>query len=199
MGESDMDWVVAQLERFIVMTKLHNLSGRGLITTQSGPSAPNAEVIDEQDAIEAILARFYPRWREENKRDQNYDWAQHRVAAQRCYRHQYLATGRAETVALNEDRVSNSDLTPRTPSRSDTGGSSVSRSPYRHGQWRPLSWLIGQRNRAGTARPGRSDAGLNGDQPAPNARGRERHRQAHVGVWTSLPMLGGSTAIFDRS
>ena len=82
--EPDMEWVVATLERFIEITKPHNLSGGNLITPRMGAAVPNSQVIDEQDTVEAILFRFYPRWREENNSDPNYRWAQHRVSAQRC-------------------------------------------------------------------------------------------------------------------
>jgi hypothetical protein len=84
MTEPDMEWVVAQLESFIEITKPHNLSGRNVITARMGAAVPNAQIIDEQDAVEAILSRFYPRWREDNDTDPNYRWGQHRVAAQRC-------------------------------------------------------------------------------------------------------------------
>ena len=66
MGEPDMEWVTAQLERFIEITKPHNLSREGVITPRAGAAVPDSQVIDEQDTIEAILARFYPRWRDEN-------------------------------------------------------------------------------------------------------------------------------------
>src|SRR5207249_3203669 len=108
--EPDMEWVTAQLERFIEITKPHNLSREGVITPRAGAAVPDSQVIDEQDTIEAILARFYPRWRDENPLDRNYRWGQQRVAAQRCLAQIRRRAEIEEKLGFTGPKLSSSEL-----------------------------------------------------------------------------------------
>jgi hypothetical protein len=84
MPEPDYDWINEQLDLFIRQTVPHNMSGNGVITTQSGPAASNEEVIAQAEIVEPILDKFYPEWRTAIDTSKSYRWRQHREAAQRC-------------------------------------------------------------------------------------------------------------------
>jgi hypothetical protein len=108
--EPDMDWVVDQLENFVKITVPHNLSGPNAITTRNAAAVPDSQVIEEQDIVEAILARFYPRWREDNDPDTNYRWGQHRLAAQRCLSQIRRRQELEEKLGFTGPRLSSAEL-----------------------------------------------------------------------------------------
>lgn len=83
MTGPDMTWVRQQLADYITMTVPHNLSGGGYITSQSGPAAPESEVLSAAEVVERILQRFYPEWQTLDG-STHYKWHRHREAAIRC-------------------------------------------------------------------------------------------------------------------
>lgn len=84
MSEPDLEWIKDYLRRFIAMATPHNLSGRGFITTASGPAASTKEMHAERPVIERILDRFYPEWRRDTKKSSGYEWNQHYEGAMYC-------------------------------------------------------------------------------------------------------------------
>jgi uncharacterized protein (TIGR02391 family) len=84
MGEPDIAWVQQQLAKFIDDARPRNLSGGGFITTQSGPTAPEPEVLAQLETIEPILDRLYPEWRQTMPLSTSYRFSQQYEGSQRC-------------------------------------------------------------------------------------------------------------------
>jgi len=84
VSEPDYDWIREQLRKFIADAKPRNLSGSGFITTQSGPTAPEADILAQLETIEPILDRLYPEWRETMPLRTSYRFNQQYEGAQRC-------------------------------------------------------------------------------------------------------------------
>jgi uncharacterized protein (TIGR02391 family) len=80
----DVDWVRQQLAQFIDDAKPRNLSGGGFITSQSGPTAAERDVLAQLETIEPILDRLYPEWRQAMPLSSSYRFNQQYEGAQRC-------------------------------------------------------------------------------------------------------------------
>ena len=91
MSDDDTNsWAVARLDEFIDMTSPRNLSSSGpgyvSFTNRRGSKAPRSDVLERVDAIERILDRHYPEWRDRRQEwvDENYEFEEIRTAAIRC-------------------------------------------------------------------------------------------------------------------
>jgi hypothetical protein len=91
VSEDDTNsWAMARLDEFIDMTSSRNLSSSGSgyvsITNRRGSKAPRSDVLERVDAIERILDRHYPEWRDRRQEwaDENYEFEDIRTAAIRC-------------------------------------------------------------------------------------------------------------------
>lgn len=80
----DVDWMRQQLAQFIEDTSPRNMSGGSFITTRSGPTAPEREVLAQLETIEPILDRLYPEWRQTMPLSSSYRFNQQYEGAHRC-------------------------------------------------------------------------------------------------------------------
>lgn len=78
------EWAQQQLEKFIQMTVMHSASRPGSGTYKKITSAPDEEVVKQAHAVEKILDRVLPQWREQFRRGSSNRWTTHREAAIRA-------------------------------------------------------------------------------------------------------------------
>lgn len=81
----NVEWTIAQLDKFIQQTVLTNnsrSSGRmTIITHRSSTTSPDAEVTKQAQVIEKILDRVVPGWRMDIELRESNRWTRHREAA----------------------------------------------------------------------------------------------------------------------
>lgn len=85
MSGLNTEWALAELDKFIQQTVMHNGSGAGFITTSDVTAAPDVEVTRQAPIVERILGRVLPGWRTDvPSNSANNRWARHREAALRA-------------------------------------------------------------------------------------------------------------------
>lgn len=101
MSDMNVTWAIAELDKFIDRTVMHNDSrvGRGYvsISNKSSTAAPDAEVTKQAQVVEKILDRVVSGWRTNIDLSQINRWTRHREAAIRA-REELL---RADEVRAN--------------------------------------------------------------------------------------------------
>lgn len=84
----NVEWAIAELNKFIQQTVLTNNSRSGggmtVITHRSSTAAPDAEVTKQAQVIEKILDRVVPGWRTDIELRKSNRWTRHREAAIRA-------------------------------------------------------------------------------------------------------------------
>lgn len=88
MSGLNMEWAVAELDKFIEQTVMTNNSRSGpgyvSISSKSSTAAPTAEVTKQAQVVEQILSRALPNWRAITEISASNRWSQHREAAIRA-------------------------------------------------------------------------------------------------------------------
>ena len=88
MTRLNVEWAVAELDKFIQQTVLTNNSyvGGGVvsISNKSSTAAPDAEVARQAQVVEKIFDRVIPGWRSEIELRSSNRWTRHREAAIRA-------------------------------------------------------------------------------------------------------------------
>lgn len=84
----NVDWALAELEKFINQTVLTNNSGSyggvSLITSRASTAAPDGEVTKRAQVVEKIFDRVLPQWRNIDVGKKTNRWEQHRETAIRA-------------------------------------------------------------------------------------------------------------------
>lgn len=84
----NVEWAVAELDKFIQLTVLSNNSfvGNGVvsISNKSSTAAPETEVAQQAQIVEKIFDRVIPHWRTEIELRKSNRWTRHREAAIRA-------------------------------------------------------------------------------------------------------------------
>ncbi len=84
----NVEWAIAELDKFIQQTVLTNNSRSGggmtVITHRSSTAAPDAEVTKQAQVVEKILDRVVPGWRTDIELHKSNRWTRHREAAIRA-------------------------------------------------------------------------------------------------------------------
>lgn len=81
----NVEWAIAELEKFITQTTMTNNSRSGpgyvSISNKSSTAAPDAEVTKQAQVVEKILDRVVPSWRTQIELRASNRWTRHREAA----------------------------------------------------------------------------------------------------------------------
>jgi hypothetical protein len=81
----NVEWAVAELDKFIQLTVLTNNSyvGNGVVSfsSKSSTAAADAEVAQQAQAVEKIFDRVIPGWRTDIELRKSNRWTRHREAA----------------------------------------------------------------------------------------------------------------------
>lgn len=106
MSGLNVKWALAELDKFILQTVMHNGSSSGggvtYITSSDYTAAPDAEVTAQAPVVEKILDRVIPGWRVDVPDTSAHNrWARHRAAALRA--RQVLARQQEITENLGEN------------------------------------------------------------------------------------------------
>lgn len=106
MSSLDSGWAVAELDKFIDLTKMRNASSSGggvtFLSSQHRTSAPDDEVSQQAPVVERILDRVIPDWRASVPDSAfNNRWSRHREACIRA--RELLLRDREISAKLGED------------------------------------------------------------------------------------------------
>lgn len=102
----DIEWVIAQLTRFVEETKAVNQSGAGFITSNTRPQCGRPKAIELVEVVRPILNRLYPEWQSENSTSSNDEFRAERDAARRLL-------ARISSHAEVESRLGGADMSPQ--------------------------------------------------------------------------------------
>ena len=81
----NIEWAIAELDKFITMTVMRNGSGDGFFTTADYTAASDVDVTRQAPVVEKILDRVIPNWRTQvPDTSANNRWSRHREAALRA-------------------------------------------------------------------------------------------------------------------
>lgn len=113
MSGLNVDWALAELDKFISQTVMRNGSGDGFITTADYTAAPDVEVTKQAPVVERILDRVVPHWAVEvTDESANNRWARHREAAIRAREVLVREQEIRENLGDNAPTISASSLHP---------------------------------------------------------------------------------------
>ncbi len=84
MSDLNVDWALAELDKFIDQTVMTNASTPNILTLQSKTAASGDEVAKQAQVVEQILDRVIPSWRELYNDTRQNRWTGHREAAIRA-------------------------------------------------------------------------------------------------------------------
>jgi uncharacterized protein (TIGR02391 family) len=102
----DVAGVKAELQQYVEQTTPRNGSGNGFITTQSYATCGRPQALALSERVIPILDRLYPKWRDENEPDSNFEFGSERDAAMRLL-------ARIESDEQISDLFSGQDDAPR--------------------------------------------------------------------------------------
>lgn len=109
----NVDWAIAELDKFIEQTVMRNGSGDGFITSADYTAAPDAEVTRQAPIVEQILNRVIPRWRTDvPATSANNRWSRHREAAIRAREQLVREEEIRENLGENAPKLSAVELHP---------------------------------------------------------------------------------------
>ena len=80
----NIEWAIAELDKFIAQTVMTNASGGNVITYRSRTAAADVDVTKQAQVVEKILDRVIPQWRTEIPGSASSRWTRHREAAVRA-------------------------------------------------------------------------------------------------------------------
>ena len=82
-GDSDYEWVLEQLNKFVRDARPKNGSGDGVITFRNFATCGRPEALRQLETVKPILDKFYPDWREDNAGRDSFEFAKEHDAAQK--------------------------------------------------------------------------------------------------------------------
>jgi uncharacterized protein (TIGR02391 family) len=80
----NIEWAIAELDKFIAQTVMTNASGGNVVTYRSRTAAADVDVTKQVQIVEKILDRVIPQWRTEIPVSASNRWTRHREAAVRA-------------------------------------------------------------------------------------------------------------------
>lgn len=109
----NIEWAIAELDKFISMTVMRNGSSGGFITSSDYTASPDVEVTKQAPVVEKILDRVIPNWRTDvTGKMANNRWARHREASIRAREELIRAEEVRENLGENAPQLSAAELHP---------------------------------------------------------------------------------------
>lgn len=112
----NVEWALAELDKFISQTVMTNNSGSRsgvtLLTHRASTAAPDSEVTKQAQVVEMILARVLPNWRSITDISASNRWVQHREAAIRAREHLAREQEIRENLGDDAPEISAANLHP---------------------------------------------------------------------------------------
>lgn len=108
----NIDWAIAELDKFIGQTVMTNASGGNLVTYRNRTAAPDVDVTKQAQVVEKIFDRVIPNWRTEIASSNSNRWTRHREAAIRAREEIVRDQEIQENLGENAPEMSAAELHP---------------------------------------------------------------------------------------
>lgn len=116
MSGLNIEWALAELDKFITQTVMTNNSrssgGVAVMTHTSSTAAPDVEVTKQAQVIEQILDRVIPAWRQDYPANKTNRWTGHREAVIRAKEQLLRETEIRENLGDDAPEISAANLHP---------------------------------------------------------------------------------------